>query len=76
MVETINKRGQTAKKLEIIIDYNKGKALVDICDQRFSYHSPLRKPMKLYRKVTIKIMLSTSILNGMYLYHEVNKTKI
>jgi len=76
MIETINKRGQTTKKPEIVIDYNKGKALVDICDQRSSYHSPLRKSMKWYRKVAIEIILSTSVLNAMCLYNKVNKTKI
>lgn len=30
LIETINKRGQTTKKREIFIDYNKGKALVDM----------------------------------------------
>ncbi|KAL4154119.1 hypothetical protein QTP88_001952 [Uroleucon formosanum] len=76
MIETINKRGQTTKKPEIVIDYNKGKALVDICDQRSSYHSLLRKSMKWYRKVAIEIILSTSVLNAMCLYNKVNKTKI
>lgn len=46
MIETRNKHGQITKKPEVVIDYNKGKSLVDICDQRSLYHSPLRKSMK------------------------------
>ncbi|VVC42098.1 PiggyBac transposable element-derived protein [Cinara cedri] len=57
------------------MDYNKRKALVDICDQRSSHHSTLRKSMKWYRKVAIEIILSISVLNAMCLYNNVNKTK-
>lgn len=49
---------------------------MDICDQKSSYHSPLRKYMKWYEKVTIEIILNTSVLNAMCLYNKVNKTKI
>lgn len=76
MIETRNKRGQTTKKPKIVIDYKKGKTLVDICDQRSSYDSPLRKSMKWYRKVAIEIILSTSVLNSMCLYNKVNKRKL
>lgn len=76
MIETRNKFGQTISKPEIVIDYNKGKSLVDICDQKSSYHSPLRKSLKWYRKVAIDILLNTSVLNAMCLYNKINKKNI
>lgn len=42
MVQTQNKFGQNILKPQIVIDYNKGKSLVDVCDLKSSYHNPLR----------------------------------
>lgn len=76
MIEISNKFGLTVWKPEIVIDYNKGKSLVDLCDQRFLYHSPLRKSLKWYKKVAIEILLNTSVLNAMSLYNKINKNNI
>lgn len=40
MVETQNICVQKILKPQIVIDYNKGKSLVDMCDLRSSYHNP------------------------------------
>lgn len=47
----INKRGKEVIKPQIIIDYNKGKGLVDVTDLRNSYHNSLRKTLKWYKKI-------------------------
>jgi len=65
MVQTQNKFGQNILKPQIVIDYNKGKSLVDVCDLRSSYHNPLRRSLKWYKKVAIEVLLNTSVLNAL-----------
>lgn len=76
MVETTNKRGQKILKPQMILDYNKAKSFVDISDLRSSYHSPLRRSLKWYRKIAFEILLNTSLLNALTLYATVTGNKI
>ncbi|XP_060881920.1 piggyBac transposable element-derived protein 4-like [Metopolophium dirhodum] len=71
-----NKRGKQVVKPQMVIDYNKAKGYVDICDLRSSYHSPLRRSLKWYRKVMFEILLNTCLLNAMSLYTAVTSKKI
>ncbi|XP_050064607.1 piggyBac transposable element-derived protein 4-like [Aphis gossypii] len=71
-----NKRGKQVVKPQMVIDYNKAKGSVDICDLRSSYHSPLRRSLKWYRKVMFEILLNTCLLNAMSLYTAVTSKKI
>jgi len=73
MVQIQNKFGQNILKPQIVIDYNKGKSLVDVCDLRSSYHNPLRRSLKWYKKVATEVFLNTSVLNALSLS---NKIKI
>lgn len=43
------RRGNKLKP-NAIIDYNRGKGLIDVSDQLGSYHSCFRKGVKWYRK--------------------------
>ncbi|XP_022177034.1 uncharacterized protein LOC111038297 [Myzus persicae] len=56
--------------------YNKGKGLVDVTDLRNSYHSPLRKTVKWYKKVVFELLLNTSVLNALSLYEEIRQEKM
>jgi len=76
MVQTQNKFGQNILKPQIVIDYNKGKSLVDVCDLRSSYHNPLRRSLKWYKKVAIEVLLNTSVLNALSLSNKINNTNI
>jgi len=71
-----NKRGKQVVKPQMVIDYNKAKGYVDICDLRSSYHSPLRRSLKWYRKVAFEILLNTCLLNAMSLYTALTSKKI
>ncbi|KAE9523006.1 hypothetical protein AGLY_016637 [Aphis glycines] len=71
-----DKRDVLIQKPNIIIDYNKGKSLVDVCDLRNSYHNPLRRTLKWYKKIAFELILNTSVLNALSLYEEVTKNKI
>lgn len=67
-----NRMGNEISKPEIVLDYNKGKGLVDVSDLRASYHTPLRRSLKWYRKVAFEILLNTSVINALILYNKVN----
>ena len=62
------KNGPSTIKTKVVIDYNKGKSSVDLCDQMASYLSPLRKTVKWYRKVAVELLTSTSMVNTHILY--------
>lgn len=66
------KIGTEVGKPEVVLDYNRGKGLVDVSDLRSSYHTPLRRSMKWYRKVAFEVLLNTSVINALILYNKVN----
>lgn len=41
-------------------------------DLRSSYHTPLRRSMKWYKKVAFEVLLNTSVINALILYNKVN----
>jgi len=66
------KIGTEVRKPEVVLDYNRGKGLVDVSDLKSSYHAPLRRSMKWYRKVAFEILLNTIVINALILYNKVN----
>jgi len=76
LIETTNKRGQKLLKPQMVIDYNKAKGYVDISDLRNSYHSPLRRSIKWYRKIAFEVLLNTSLLNALTLFTAVIGNKM
>lgn len=81
MVDTgkINKKKENIIKPQIIIDYNKGKAGIDLSDQLSSYNSSVRKSIRWYHKVAIELLFGTSIVNALVIYNKIkpnNKLKI
>lgn len=66
-----NKFGKIISKPEVVLDYNNWKGLVDLCDLRSSYHSPLRRSLKWYRKVAFEIKFNTSVVNALSVYNKV-----
>ncbi|CAI6377535.1 unnamed protein product [Macrosiphum euphorbiae] len=63
MVKTTNKFGSDVIKPKLILDYNKGKSLVDVCDLRNSYHNPLKIikqkiDITTFREILIEHLLS------------------
>ncbi|XP_050064194.1 uncharacterized protein LOC126553041, partial [Aphis gossypii] len=52
-----NRNDEPILKLQIIIDYNSGKAGIDLSDQLSSYNSPIRKSIRWYHKVATEIIL-------------------
>ena len=72
----IQRRNATIRKPVAIVDYNTGKSSIDVSDQMASYNTALRKTIKWYRKISIEILLGTSIVNAHFLYKEVTKKTI
>ncbi|CAK1596439.1 unnamed protein product [Parnassius mnemosyne] len=55
-------------KPQIVLDYNKAKGAVDSSDQMTAYCTPLRKSVKLYKKLAINLLLNTALVNALVLY--------
>lgn len=64
-----NRKNEVVVKPKIIIDYNAGKAGIDLSDQLSSYSSPVRKSIRWYHKVATEIILGTSIVNALIIYN-------
>lgn len=54
---------QTNLKHKVVVDYNKGKAAVDLSVQFGAYSNLLRKSIKWFRKVGFELILTTSSVN-------------
>lgn len=64
----IQRRRETIKKPVMIVEYNAGKGHTDLSDQMSSYVSSLRKTVKWYRKIAIKLIYGTTLVNAHILY--------
>lgn len=69
------RRGNKLKP-NAIIDYNRGKGLIDVSDQLGSYHSCFRKGVKWYRKVALDIICNTELVNAFSIYKKVTNNNI
>ncbi|XP_076641679.1 piggyBac transposable element-derived protein 4 [Halictus rubicundus] len=76
--EMVNVKSRSEHKLrpQIIVDYNRGKAAVDLSNQMNAYNNPLRRSMKWYRKLAFELLLSTTVLNSYILYKDITKKNI
>ena len=66
----ISRNREQVLKPEPVLSYNKAKKGVDVSDQMSSYHCPLRKSLKWYRKVAIEIIAGTSVVNALVMYNK------
>ncbi|CAH1995544.1 unnamed protein product [Acanthoscelides obtectus] len=71
-IVTTSRRQTENVKPKCIVDYDKGKASVDVSDQLASYNTALRRCNKWYRKVIIEILWGTSLVNAYFLYTKNN----
>lgn len=67
---------KVAQKPVTVIEYNKGKASIDLADQKASYGNPLRRSLKWYRKVLVDILLNISVVNASYIFNIVTESKM
>lgn len=73
---TVTRRRGEIRKPAVVVDYNKGKSFIDISDQMASYSTSLRRTVKWYRKLMIEFITSTSLVNALALYNEINNTNM
>jgi len=64
-----NRKNESIFKPQIILDYNAGKAGIDLSDQLSSYSSPVRKSIRWYHKVATEVLLGTSVVNALIVYN-------
>lgn len=72
----VRQKGGDVQKPEIIANYNKCKAFIDLSDQMKSYGTSLRRGVKWYRKLAIELLAGTAVVNAYILYQEVANEKI
>ena len=59
-----------------MLDYNRGKAGIDLSDQMASYVTTRRKGVKWHRKLGVELLLGMSRVNAHILYKEATGKKI
>lgn len=64
-----NRKNEPIIKPKIIIDYNTGKAGIDLSDQLLSYSSPIHKSIRWYHKVATELILGTAVVNALIIYN-------
>nr|CAH7734607.1 unnamed protein product [Callosobruchus chinensis] len=75
MVEVPTKRGPV-KKPSTIAQYNAAKSFIDVSDQKASYHTPIRRSIKWYRKIAVELLTNTALVNAHVLYTHVTGNKL
>ena len=73
---TVCSRGKDIEKPEVVWDYNKSKAFIDLSDQLKSYSHCLRRGTKWYRKLAVELLLGTALVNAFLVYKEVTQNKL
>jgi len=76
----IMKHGNSISNIEIkpdaIINCNRMKGFIDLCDGLVSYNTCLLKSVKWYRKIAVDILCSTTLVITFSLYKRVNNKNI
>ena len=67
MVKVSSARSVEVDKPDVIVDYNKSKAFIDLSDQIKAYSTSLRKGIKWYRKIAVEVLLGSTIVNAFLL---------
>lgn len=70
-----DRKKEDIKKPISIIDYNNGKAGIDLSDQLSSYSTPVRKSIRWYHKVAAEFLFGTTVVNAFVLYRKLNPEK-
>ncbi|KAF2902808.1 hypothetical protein ILUMI_03379 [Ignelater luminosus] len=75
-LKQVKQRGGKTDKPEVVVDYNQAKTFIDILDQIKSYSHCLLRGTKWYRKLAIKFLLGSEVVNAHLVYKEVTNDKI
>lgn len=70
-----NRQREEIYKPQCIIDYNTGKAGIDLSDQLSSYSTCVRKSLRWYHKVATELFMGTTVVNGLIVYRMGNPGK-
>ncbi|CAH1984331.1 unnamed protein product [Acanthoscelides obtectus] len=72
----VQRRTGIVKKPRAVMEYNEAKSSIDQSDQMASYHSPVRKSLKWYRKLAIEFLLGTALVNAHIVYNLLANKKL
>ncbi|XP_050298584.1 piggyBac transposable element-derived protein 4-like [Anthonomus grandis grandis] len=65
---TLAKKGKEVIKPKVIVNYNQGKAFIDLSDQMSAYAPCLRRTSKWYKRLVFHLITATTIVNALHLY--------
>lgn len=69
-------RGQEIRKPATVVEYNHGKAFIDLSDQMAAYAPYVRRTVKWYKRLAFHLLTSTTVVNALHLYNKVNTKKM
>jgi len=69
-----SKSNERIMKPQVIVNYNKGKQVIDLSDQLSTYYTCLRRSKKSCQKVAFEMTLGMSIVNAYFAYKENDDT--
>lgn len=72
----VERRPEHKLKPEIIVDYIRGKAAVDLSDQMNVYNNLLRMSLKWYKKVAFELLLNTTVVYSYISFKDITKKDI
>lgn len=73
---TFLQRGKELSKPAMVVEYNKGKAFIDLSDQMAAYSPYVRRTVKWYKRLLFHLITSTAMVNSLHLYNVINNKKI
>ncbi|XP_050309162.1 piggyBac transposable element-derived protein 4-like [Anthonomus grandis grandis] len=76
LIKVSSGRNPEAEKPDVIVDYNKCKSFIDLCDEVKAYSTSLRRGIKWYRKLAVELLLGSAVVNAYLLYKSVTSKKI
>ncbi|KAI4469567.1 piggybac transposable element-derived protein 4 [Holotrichia oblita] len=75
-MKPLQQRGGETEKPEVILEYNKAKAYIDLADQIKAYSHCLRRGTKWYRKLAFEILVGSTIVNAHLVFKQVTQENI
>lgn len=73
---TTTRYDSTTQKPKCIVEYNKGKAYIDISEQIKSYRTSLMRGVKWYQNFAVEILIGTKLTNVLCLYKKLKNPDI
>ncbi|KAF2881562.1 hypothetical protein ILUMI_24611 [Ignelater luminosus] len=75
-VVSIRQQDKEIDKSQAVVDYNKSKSYIDLSDQLKAYSHCLQRGTEWYRKLVVKLIFCSALVNSYLLYKSVTQNKM